>query len=350
MKTLCLILLVSLLVVPVFGTIGVVRLSTHDVRPGDTLYAIEGGLTGDPNGWARLLKLNPFLELPNRHWVDEKGRTIVLIRPGENLVTKEEDVSAEYFYPPQSPAKPDVPTEAAIVPEIDWSWLLWLWLLVPAVLLAWFLLRMRRDPVMAGIAVVSGGVSDEEAAGRIRANTARALGVQPTDLEIRNLERGRIYGAMRVRYADNSFRTLRLNGEVGYRALVRRGQGPWTTDYMLQGCGNDLRFSRMQYVPGHGFRFVPEAAVEVAQRPTSVQPELTPEPVATPMPGPESAPVAEPVVPATLESAPTPVEIADEAHFAFKPAGRGRPNLVEFQGFTSFEVEMRDGKTTVRFS
>jgi hypothetical protein len=185
--------------------------------------------------------------------------------------------------------------------------------------------RMRRDPVTAGPPVVPGGVTNMTAANQFRANISQTTGMP---IEIRDLVRGRIYGAVRVRYHDGSSRRMLLAGQIGYRAMVRRGGGPWTEEFMLQGCGNDLRLSGARYIPGFGFRFVPEAVVEE-----------------TPQPRPATAT-------ATATAQPEPATPAEEGekHFTFRPAVGGRPNLVDFKGFGSFEVEVKDGRTMVRFS
>jgi hypothetical protein len=61
------------------------RPDVYVVQEGDCLYTLEGNYTGRPWQWARLTSLNPFLKNPGRTWVDGKGRTIVLIKPGEKL-------------------------------------------------------------------------------------------------------------------------------------------------------------------------------------------------------------------------------------------------------------------------
>ena len=122
---------------------------------------------------------------------------------------------------------------------------------------------------------------------------------------------------------------------------------------MLQGCGNDLRMSGARYIPGFGFRFVPEELVADAPPQTAAQPtppageeaaEITEVRLIDAITGARSAPDSPPATAATAA--------ADEGEkeFVFKPAAKTRPNLVEFKGFESFEVGVKDGKTTVRFS
>lgn len=317
------------------------RLDVYVVQKGDVLYTLEGNYSGRPWQWARLVELNPFLENPGRVWEDEKGRTIVLIRPGEELrglgklgiVPRPFPLERLRVEMPPSRKPATAPTPAPA--NRNYSWLLLL--LIPVVFLLWYLLvyrRMRRDPVAAGPAVVPGGVTDRTAAGQFRENLSRTTGTPIDRIEIRDLVRGRIYGAVNIRYRDGSSRRMLLAGEVGYRVMVRRNGGSWTEEFMLQGCGNDLRLFGARYIPGFDFRFVPEAVVEETPRPA----------------GP-SAPAST----ATLAPAPTQLQPATpdeegEKHFTFRPADKGRPNFVDFKGFGSFEVEVKSGRTMVRFS
>jgi len=314
----------------------------YKVRQGDSLYVLEGTFSGKPWLWGRLVELNPFLKNPGRTWVDEKGRTIVLIRLGEALQGLAqlgivpspfpiERLKVEA--PPAHAPNPALASKPA--PSRDWSWLWWL---IPGVFLLWAAvvayLRMRYDPATAGPPVVPGGVTDRTAPDRFRDTVAQTTGTPFDRIDIRDLVRGRVYGAVQVRYADGSSRRMLLVGQTGYRAMVRRNGGPWTEEYMLQACGNDLRMSGARYIPGLGFRFVPEAAVEATPPSAPVQPIPAPAPAPTqPEPAPTTAPAKE-----------------SERHFTFRPAAGGRPNFVDFEGFASFEVEVKDGRTTVRFS
>ncbi len=295
------------------------------VQKGDTLFSLEGNYTGKPWQWSRLVSLNPFLKNPGRIWADEKGRTIVLIRPGEKLNGLGElGIVPRPFPLERLRAEAPKPAPTPAPASRDYSWLWWLWMILAVLILSALIAyrRMRRDPVTAGPAVVRGGVTDATATNQFRKNISRATEVPIDRIEIRNPVRGYVYGAVNIRYRDGSSRRMVLTGQVGYRAMVRRSGDSWAEEYMLQGCGNDLRMSGAQYIPGFGFRFVPAEVVEEAPQPVPAQPE-----------------------PAT---APTRVE--GEKYFTFRPAAGGRPNFVDFRGFSSFEVEVRDGRTMVRFS
>jgi len=305
------------------------------VQQGDKLYTLEGDYSGRPWQWGRLVELNPFLKNPGRTWVDEKNRMIVLIKPGEKLNGLGElGIVPQPF--PIGRLKIGAPPPAPTPAPADFDLRL-LWLLAAAFILlgvALIIKRMRRDPVAAGIAVVPGGVVDTTAANQFRENLSRTTGTPSDRIEIRDLARGRIYGAVDVRYRDSSLRRMLLRGEVGYRAMVRRNASAWAEEFMLQGCGNDLRLSGVRYIPGFGFRFVPEAVVEGALRPA------------------ESPASASTVTSAPAQTQPQPAtsDEGSEKHFTFRPAGGGRPNFVDSKGYGSFEVEVKDGRTMVRFS
>lgn len=348
---------------------------SYTVQEGDTLWALEGDFSGNPMLWRRLVEMNQFLKDPRRTRVDEKGRTIVLVRPGEKL-----QGLGEFGIEPEPPSLdqmgigvatshvvPPMPMHSQ-PPSLWWlpSWFLWVLTTVLITALGVIYILMRRDPVTAGPAMVTGGAVDWTAADVFRGNAyARATGMLK-GVEVRDVVRGRGYGAIRVGDRLGKWHLRLMTGHAVYRAMVRRDDGQWTQEYMLQVCGNDLRMSGMRYVPGFGFRFVPEAVVEHASTPA---PTATAEPnaentvlvdVTT---GARSAPdspqatatrpaaTAEPAQTVTATSVATTAEGEKEKEFTFKPEAKGgRPNFVEFKGFESFEVAVKDGKTTVRFS
>jgi hypothetical protein len=326
-------MLLAVMLVCVIGSVSAQMPNSDDVyvvQEGDVLYTLEGNYSGRPWQWSRLVEMNSFLKDPGRTWTDEKGRIIVLIRPGEEL----RGLGELGIIPqplPLEQLKNAVPASAAELPVEPNSrpWLWWL-LALAALALAIVIALAKRNPVTAGPAVISGGVSDETAARAFRDNCARQGGEH---IEIREIVRGRLYGAVRVRYGDNRSRLMMLWGDIGYRALVRRNNGVWNEEYMLQACGNDLRSSGARYIPGLGFRFVPETIVERPAEATQAESTAS------------QAPAAEdsPSDPATDEG--------ENKHFTFKPATGTNPNnLVQFKGFSSFEVKViEDGTTVVRF-
>lgn len=316
----------------------------YTVQKGDTLWALEGAFSGNPMLWYRLVEMNLFLKSPGRTWVDEKGRTIVLVRPGERL-----NGLGELGIVPQPLPLDQLKAVAPPMPTNDQRQWWWLLLVMAALLLLWAIARMMRNPATAGPAMVPGGVTDGTVAAMFQENARRVYGDR---VQVKNVVKGRGYGAIRISDTNRLWYTRLLTGNTVYRALVRRHEGSWTEEYMLQACGNDLRMSGARYIPGFGFRFVPEAMV--AETPQPSAPQAAPTITATE--GTTMAPATEtPLAPSTAApTAPTVTEPApveeDGKEFTFKPAAKTRPNFVEFKGFESFEVIVKDGKTTVRFS
>jgi hypothetical protein len=82
---------------------------------------------------------------------------------------------------------------------------------------------------------------------------------------------------MLVSYADGTNRTWQLSGQQAWRARVRLPNGHEETVYMLQACGNDLRFGGVErYHPSSGFRFVEDEPV-VSQAPAVATPVSAPQ-------------------------------------------------------------------------
>ncbi len=322
----------------------------YTVQEGDTLWALEGNFSGRPAQWSRLMELNPFLRGPGRVWVDNHGRTIVLIRPGEQLKGLKELGIIPRIYPLDQlavmvpPAEPITPVTE---PTPFWAWVLMLLVALLILVLLWTGIRLLigliwpDNPVTAGPPVVPGGVTDQAA------RQAFAYGRPDSNIRIRDVVRGRLYGAVQVYYGDGSTRSMRLNGHTGYRAMVSRNNGQtWSEEYILQACGNELRMSRMRYVPGFRFRFVPDGVVEE---------EATTQPsVPTPMPKPSSIEAAETTQkvvsnPSKEETANT-VDSNSEKKLTFRPETKGRPNLVESEGIDSLDFSINGDKITIRFS
>jgi len=333
-------MLLAVMLVCVIGSVSAEMPNSDDVyvvQEGDVLYTLEGEYSGRPWQWSRLVEMNPFLKDSGRTWIDGKGRTIVLIRPGEELrglgelgiIPQPLPLEQLKTAVPASVAK-SLPNESNSCP-----WLWWLLVLAAATAFVIFIISVKRNPATAGPAVISGGVSDETVTRVFRDNCARQGGEH---IEIRDVVRGRLYGAVRIRYGDNRSRLMVLWGNMGYRALVRRNNGTWNEEYMLQACGNDLRLSGARYIPGLGFRFVPETVVEG--------------PVETSQTTSQTATAAS-QAPAAEDSPSNPdADESENKHFTFKPATRVNPNnLVQFKGFSSFEVKVaEDGTTIVRFN
>jgi len=343
----------------------------YTVQEGDTLWVLEGEFSGRPAQWNRLLELNLFLRGPGRVWVDGQGRTIVLIKPGEELRGLKELGIVPNPLPldqlrvlatPVPPAEGTQPVKTGIP---WWVWVLFAWVALGTLGFIWTVLRaiMSRDPVAAGPAMVN-GVNDQ--------TVTQAFGRESSSTIVKNVERGRVYGAVQVHYGDGSSKSFRLNGQAGYKATVSWNNGKtWNEEYMLQACGNDLRMSGMRYVPGFGFRFVLETVVEEQ---TTQTPAIIPNPTPSPSAPTAKAPTPEPATgvvarPLKEETATTPTAVeADESEdkficrpidkekkegekkLTFRPETKGRPNLVESEGIDSLDLSIKGDKITIRFS
>lgn len=299
----------------------------YEVQPGDTLYDLSGQRLGDPEVWQNIVDANPFLRDPGR-WTNRNGKTVVIIRPHERLQGLEQyGVVAT----PEEPQQADPvyvvghrPTFADKVAE--------LWWILPLAILALliFLWRMlNADPVRARRPQVPDGVNDETVGERFGA-MGRLNRFQILEGSLR---RGRIWGIMNVRYGDGSEVPRRLNGQAAYSARVRHSDGREEELYMLQACGNDLRFGGIsRYIPGAGFRFEPD--------------EVLP---ATPS---QKEPTVEAAAPAEASS-----EAANEPDdgsitIVFEDETADQPALLRAQGVDvkTLTCTRKDRSVTIRFS
>lgn len=331
------------------------------VQEGDTLYVLEGNYSGQPTQWRRIVEKNPFLQEPGRIWTDDKGRTIALIRPGEQLRGLAELGIIPKLYPIDQlrvAAPVQVEEPVAAKPVIPW----WIWVIIVLTLLdialvAYAFLRLTRNPVTAGQPMVAGGVNDSNVA-NVFYNHAAPYAFRPDYTQVKHVEKGKMYGLASIRYGKGKPQHLVLIGHDGYRALVRRDNGPWIQEFMLKECGNDIK-AGARFIPGLRFRFVPdgvvgeraEAATDTTiQAPTATettaqeqQPEQAEQPMAEkPLPGNDST--------IATKELPSPPE--GEKVLIFRPAVGDRPYLIETKGFPSVEVRVgKDGRTnTIRFS
>ncbi len=151
---------------------------------------------------------------------------------------------------------------------------------------------------------------------------------------------GRIWGVMNVSYADGRSVPRQLHGDRAYEALVRFPGGTEEALYMLQACGNDLRYGGIsRYLPGPDFRFEADPA-----------PVVQPAPVAAPEP--EPAPVAAEPATAPAQAAVATAAVDDGmVTFEFRKQSNGQPNLVRLQGIETEEFFFSVGSTgtTLRY-
>lgn len=297
----------------------------YTIQDGDNLWNLAGTKLHDSRIWEQIVKDNPFLKQDGRRFVRD-GKTIVILHKGEQLVGLEK----LGIFPIVAPlaTSPIVHMDEAI---LTWPW----WLLVAALvllLMGYLISRMlSKDAATARPAMVPGGVTDESA--RTHFQEAAALRHQETtgqsfprqQFTIEEQTSGRIWGVLNVRYADGREVPRRLSGEQAYRARVRFPDQRIETLYMLQACGNDLRYGGVsRYLPGPKFRF--EADTPSATEPTQVSAPEVP------------AAVVHPEVPTASTTNVKPGEVT----FEYKPADDGQPHLVRLSG-----TEVQEFKCTV---
>ena len=306
------------------------------VQPGDNLWKLAGSHLDDVRLWEQIYKDNPFLRESGRRF-QKKGIVYVLIRPGEKLVGLEKiGIMAEIAPISQLELPQPAPVVYHVPTTPRWVW----WPLGLALLLliaAYLIYRMlTRDPETAGPSVVPGGVNPEDAASQLQQMAARqnqertGVTIPAQQFTVLRQTAGRIWGVMNVRYADSRSVPRQLHGERAYEAIVRFPNGNEETIYMLQACGNDLRYGGIsRYLPGPEFRFEAD------------QPAVPVAPVAEPTPAP--APVEQ-------TSAPAPQE-EGAITFEFKRASNGQPAMVRLKGIETEEFSFSVGNegTTLRY-
>lgn len=289
-----------------------------------------------------------------------------MIRPGEKLVGLEK-LGITATMTPIEKLELAQPAPVVIHDQLPtWAW----WPLIAAILLlvgCYLVYRMlTRDPATARPAMVPGGVTSETAgpnfqhmAGRVHEH-ATGQYIPSQRFVVLEQVAGKIWGVLNVRYADGMSIPRRLVGERAFRARVRFPNGTEEILYMLQACGNDLRYGGIsRYLPGPEFRFEadqPEAPVQTAPVPAPAEPAPTPATVV-----PVTAPVGhnpvldqyrtpEGPVPqqVMVPAIPQPVGVIT---FEFKRSNNGQPNMVRLQGIKAEEFSFSVGPegTTLRY-
>jgi len=333
------------------------------VQPGDSAWKIAGDVFTDPTLWREVVSLNPILNEHGRITVNPANSwTYVMMHPGEKLFGLKELGILPTIIPISQVLT--VPPATITVHKISpWTW--WLLALALLFLIACYLMywSLTRDPATSGPAIVPGGISPENAEISIQEVAARQYrretGNRLTSQYFTVLRStpGHIWGVMNVSYANGSSVPRQLHGERAYEALVRFPGGKKETIYMLQACGNDLRFGNItRYLPGPEFRF------EADQPTTTIDPDQTlppdqqvqPEPATQPTPEPEpvTVPATEAISNASANNSPsTPAIETGVVRFEFRKANNGQPSMVRLQGIAADELFLEVGPnvTTLRY-
>lgn len=206
--------------------------------------------------WRQIVKENEFLQEPGRVWKDETtGIWYCLILPGEVLNIGKAQVNP--VFEDTIVSKPVLPVEESTT---DVSWLVWLFVFIGLLLLAYLIYSMRFrniDPVAAGKPQVEGGVNDAGAHDRMREVAENRF--PGSILDVRNIRRGTLSGRAIVFYqGQEKPKRIHLRKVPAYAGEIMVN-GNEQTIYFLQGCGNDAR--RGDYFSGTGLTFVPEVLI-----------------------------------------------------------------------------------------
>ena len=337
MKRLLVCLFMLALLLGCLGTLAAQE-DKYVVQKGDSLWKLAGSHLYTPLLWEQIYRDNPFLQEPGRRF-QKNGIVYVMVRPGEKLVGLEKlAIVAEMTPIDRLQLEQPAPMVYRVATTPAWVW--WpLGLALLALIGVYLMYRtLQKDPATSGPAIVPGGVNQETAGSRFQemaarqyqSHTGRIATVQ--EFTILRQTAGRIWGVMNVRYANGSEAPRQLRGERAYEARVRFPNGTEETLYMLQACGNDLRYGGIsRYLPGPHFRFEAD-------------------------PAPAPAPETQPVTATPVEPAPTPVvetipPTDGTISFEFKRATAEQPNLVRLQGISTEEFHFSVGPngTTLRY-
>lgn len=336
------------------------------VQPGDSAWRVAGKTLNDSTLWQKVIEKNPFLKEKGRITFDSKtGWFKVMMHPGEKLFGLRElgitGTSDQPTFIPES-----VTTAGWSKTDLErWFWLLLLFALFFLVLgMLVYVYQSRQDAVSSGPAIVPGGVAPEHAPARFQEMAAR-LNTNRTGSELSahnfqviSSQAGRMWGVLNVRYSNGQETPRRLDGDRAYRAEVRFPNGKTETLYMLQGCGNDLRYGGIsRYLPGPDFRFEadpePAAAPPIVptEQPASVEP-IVAQPVVS------SEPVASGVQPTgefvREKDAPVAAVVSEPSvvRFEIRSATAERPAMVHMVGIDETKdstVEIKPGEVTFRY-
>ncbi len=188
---------------------------------------------------------------------EKGGKTIALIRPGEQL----RGLVELGILPREVPF-----SELQVTPEPKRS--VWPYILLGLLIALAFsgLYRLRRifsDPATSGQPVIRGGLPasrprDVENQFQ-RIVESRIASGDPAPQWIGPIEEGFLSGYGRVQYRDRS-EMKRLNREPAYRARFRFANGTEEDLFFLQRCANDVVLYHTRYI---GFRFEPGRQVVV---------------------------------------------------------------------------------------
>lgn len=264
----------------------------YQPKEGDTLWNLAASTWGSGQFWTRIWDQNPQLHQPGRLYDNVNGVKIAKIYTTDCL----QGIPVKWVRPPVTEVfvapTPIEPTKyaSASTPMFDGQefGLMAIAILV-ALLAVWWLLnrirlreaetqkRLRREEIAreqtreknlnadpaAENPIVPGGLTDkahakaksvEVAAQRWRHSYPESM-FTVRDFTIVNISEGFASGIVLVHYSDGSWIERRLASEPAFQAIIRNPNGRMQEVFMLQRCGNDLKYGVDHYEPHEQFRF-----------------------------------------------------------------------------------------------
>jgi hypothetical protein len=308
--------------------------SQYTVKSGETLWDIAGRNLDASTAWESIYNDNLFLHELGRRSVDEKGRIIVKIYPGELL----SGVNKAGIVLPDTPAvrvaSRNVPIDVDDdVPVADPNaWLLWA---VPLavilfLLLYWLYSLYKKNPIQWRPMIPEGIKSDSLATDTFEFRSAYRSGT----LILGSQRKVRLSGIWGTQHSGILIPIPhRYNQERAWQARFRMPDGMERVGYMLQGCGNDVSAGAW-YIPFPGARVIEGWGDEAA---------------------PSATPPASPVqqAPAAAQNV-AEEEIPDGVvRFELKHADGEMPAMFRISGINekgNTSCEIKKGSVTVRFT
>lgn len=296
------------------------------VKIGETLWGIAEKNFNAGLAWEVIVRKNDFLQEPGRHSIDEKGRTIIKIYPGEVLqgVNKVGDVYIDLpnsFTPDPAPTTESVRESRNIFTE----WMFWLFIL--AVIFFWMLWMYKRKGTEWRPMVEGGARTDEQ----VRSILERQASDMGATLIQGSQTKVRLSGVWGTQHRGIPVPVPHRYDQVrAWRARFRMPNMTEREGFMLQECGNDITY--------HGAWYVPLAGVRVEEGW-----------------GENEGVVTHPIV-APAANEPTTEQdhfVEGVVKFEFRSAHGEQPAMVRLTGVdekSNNTIEVREGEITVRFT
>lgn len=249
----------------------------YTVQPSDTLWQLSNVKLNDPLQWQKVVDANPFLKQPGRVFATAEGKTIVLIRPGEQLAGLDKiGILPQVTSVAQLGVAPAPPPPPPSTESYTWMWLL-LGLLAALLALAYLAYRKWFRPEQAGPAVIRGGINHATAPEAMRAQVAHDFGLPANGIHVTSITAGTATGWAAVGYADRDRPQYLRNRPCFECRFTADGQEGEQLAYSLMGCGNPVRYGRPDVLPGRDFVFTANRRDAAVSLPAEWTQTTTPE-------------------------------------------------------------------------